>query len=219
MEEYKYSVYTTNKEIIKTNTINDIYLFNSDRFINLLYYEFKQILKDFNKKKESAYALCVDITGEIGQIGVCINTLVEYEKTAKYYQIKWDYDKEAIARLKYNSGDFSYRYFNCFKSEELNNIIRSYYCININHPIEDITQSIAFPNDFFERKIYGDCGYQEDIVKLSINALVKLESDFDSILKEDDFIFYVWSCGSSEPENINLRKKTNSAELLEKIFN
>ncbi len=217
MEE-KYVVYTKDGDVVYKNELDKEYVFNNQRFEELLFNECKVQIDNFLKLGVPMYALAVETSEEGGQVGISINTLEDFEKSAKDYEENYG---ETYAKggkyymgLKYGPGNFKYRYFNFYEGEEINSIFNAYYCINV-HPLKGATEDIAFETEFFERKIKGEKIYYNDFTICIINVAKKINEYLENIQTDEDFIVFV----AEHDVDKNMHKHLNLQIMSEEKFN
>jgi len=207
-----YKIYYSNKEFEEFESIEgkELFLVDEKKFEDLLFIDCEKKIIEFSKSEENkdVYAVVLEIDIEVGQIGISINTNEALENTIKQHYSNYSMDRIlGLSGLKYNPGDFSYRFFEGFLSNESNEILNAYYCINNEHFISEISKPIAFKSDFFDHAL----------LLIGINIVNRLKSTFQCLNKTSDLIAY--PCINMDDEILlSLIKKTNSLETINKAF-
>lgn len=111
--------------------------------------------------------------------------------------------------VKYNPGDFHYRFFdNLIYNFELKEILNAYYCISNEHPILDVTKPIAFKNNIFDN----------GLSLIGINILNRMQDVVNTLDCTLNFIAFV-SLGDMDNKTIvSLMKRTVPLNTLITIF-
>lgn len=153
-----YKIYYPSKELEEIESIEgkELFLVDEKKFEDLLFIDCEKKIIEFSKGEENkeVYAVVLEIDTEVGQIGISINTNEALENTIKQHYSNYSMDSIlGLSGLKYNPGDFSYRFFEKFLSNESNEILNAYYCINNEHFISETSKPIAFKSDFFNHAL------------------------------------------------------------------
>lgn len=209
-----YKVYDINKRIHEVLSVNkrEVYIVEENLFEDMLLEDCKSKIIEFSESEQNkdVYAIVIEVDTDVGQIGISINSISGFENSiAKKYL---HYSKEelySIWGVKYNPGDFSFRFFdNLICNPQLKEILDAYYCISNEHPIQKVSKTIAFRSSFFDNAL----------ALIGINIIKRLEATFKKLNVTYNFIAYV-SLGDMDTETIiALMKKTISIDRLKKIF-
>lgn len=208
-----YIIYTPEKEIISIEELeSDILLADRQNVENLLFEDCCKVIEQFSKTQNNidVYAVTLFIDTEGGANGISINTESEYTKRIK--ECYSDYSKEELSGIhdvKYNEGDFNYRYFNDdFVGSELKMIMDAYYCISAEHPIIDVSKKIGFSKSFFEG----------ELIQIGIRVVKRLRETMSLLNKTVNFIAFV-SLHEIDGENkIRLMKCTIDSNTFNQLF-
>jgi len=208
-----YKIYYSNKKFEELESIEgkELFLVDEKKFEDLLFIDCEKKIIEFSKGEENkdVYAVVLEIDTGVGQIGISINTNEALENTIKQHYPNYSMERIlGLSGLKYNPGDFSYRFFEEFLSNESNEILNAYYCINNEHFISEISKSIAFKSDFFDHAL----------LLIGINVVNRLKSTFKCLNKTSDFIAYPCINDIDTDTLLSLIKKTNSLETINKVF-
>ena len=208
-----YKIYYSNKKFEELESIEgkELFLVDEKKFEDLLFIDCEKKIIEFSKGEENkdVYAVVLEIDTEVGQIGISINTNEALENTIKQHYPNYSMERIlGLSGLKYNPGDFSYRFFEEFLSNESNEILNAYYCINNEHFISEISKPIAFKSDFFDHAL----------LLIGINIVNRLKSTFQCLNKTSDFIAYPCINDIDTDTLLSLIKKTNSLETINKVF-
>lgn len=209
-----YKIYYPDKTIEEVDCIlkESIYIVDEERFEELLLEDCKKKIIEFSMtgNNKDIYALVLEVDSDVGQIGISINSIAEYEnRVAKIYSNYSQDELNGICGVKYNPGDFYYRFFdNLIYNSELKEILNAYYCISNEHPILDVTKPIAFKSNFFDNAL----------ALIGIKILNRMQDVVNTLDCTFNFIAFV-SLGDMDNKTIvSLMKRTVPLNKLIAIF-
>lgn len=209
-----YKIYYPDKTIEEVDCILDekIYIVDEKILEEMLFEDCKKKIIEFSSTEDNkdVYALVLEVDSDVGQIGISINSIVEYEnRVAKTYSNYSQDELNGICGVKYNPGDFHYRFFdNLIYNFELKEILNAYYCISNEHPILDVTKPIAFKSNIFDN----------GLSLIGINILNRMQDVVRTLDCTLNFIAFV-SLGDMDNKTIvSLMKRTVPLSTLITIF-
>jgi hypothetical protein len=214
-KEEGYVVYTPSKEIKFYKDISkkkDLFLATTEIIENLLFESCLNVIENFaeSDKNNKLYAIVLYIDTEGGCNGLSFNTEDSYRKLVyERYQNYGENDLTSIYGVRYNEGDFAFRYFaDELDSTELHEVMAAYYSIKMDHPINDVNKPIAFHKSFFESQL----------IQIGLNVVNRLKDMDLSLNTTEDFIFYVSLHDVDEETIVKLMRKTVPDLIFDKLF-
>ncbi|MDS0527571.1 DUF4303 domain-containing protein [Clostridium sp. SHJSY1] len=209
-----YKIYYPDKTIEEADCIleKNIYIVDEDRLEEMLLEDCKKKIIEFSETKynKDIYALVLEVDSDVGQIGISINSIAAYENRVANTYSNYSQDRlNGISGVKYNAGDFCYRFFDdLIYNSELKEILNAYYCIRAEHPILDVTKPIALKNNIFDN----------GLSLIGINILNRMQDVVNALDCTLNFIAFV-SLGDMDNKTIvSLMKRTAPLSTLITIF-
>lgn len=214
-EETGYAIYEPAKIITYADQLSDgddVFYAEPRRIENLVFTSCERVIHQFanssDNKEVFAAALFVDT--ETGSMGLSFNTKGEYERLVRERYSNYSAaDLSSVYGVRYNEGDFPFRYFGQdFVVPELQEIMDAYYAINTSQCFFDVKKKIAFPKSFFESQL----------ISVALNVVARLKEKQLPLNTTEDFMFYVSLHDVDEETIVRLMKKTVPTSIFRKNF-
>ncbi len=173
--------YSKEKEILNFDKVPNNYNYISlDKYENLLLKSYQNCISLFCKSSENkninVLFLYIDLEG--GYNGLSLSSIENEEALGSRISLESDL---------YSEGNAKYRFYSDIHIGELKDISKAYYSISVNHPINQVSENLAFDKALFEQKFLAKIGLNI-IQKLELDGLSKVES-FIKILVIGDMSF------------------------------